>query len=1214
MTTLRLTSLLAVLMLPCGLIDAQDKPQQGTLYWANGDSLPGQLIENEGGQLTWKSSLFREPLTIDTAALEKVSFDHSSDIVTTDEAFRIITRSGNVLHGQIANIKGEWILVRSKRHGEVRLNREQIRSLRRLDNPSLIFLGPVGLNGWTTPARTRKVTDWQTTDEGYLTTRREKAELFRPLDIPGRAEIEVVLSTTGKIYNFTLGLKEEFQSEGYLETWDDTLVALYGDDFVEVTEIDPKKDLTLRIYWDEESHQMSVYSAEGARLGEIKGESTSKKQSGFFLRNTTGQLTLKKLRVSHWDGSPPKPIEKGLNRIHMVDGTILYGRITSYDGATLKLTTSDDEETEVKLQDLDSVYLADDLKAIIDGNTTVTWLDGSRATGDLVGIKDGQISLKTNYAETLLISDLAKSNRLLFDSSKSKAPKGVDRLICAGGELHGTLVGNGGDKGAAALRWKPSGGLNSSSLAPDCDARFVRGRNKDQKITYDTKKFSDLLFLISGDIVPCSVTAINKETIEIATAFGDATKIPHDNVKAIELSSTETVSRSGFDDLDWKLTGTKNKKDGDVVTFNANGTLSHKNAFTAGDAKFKLQWDPQTYGTINIRLFGENGRTGRTNLSLYLRSNLIYVMGQMNRGQTQTINLSKPEAEVQFRVKDKKLAVLVNKRVMLDRVPVNPKGGGISFNVQPTRRNGANSASLKISKFDASRGNTVRQFVDSEARQRALTVPRFRRERPSTHVLIAPNGDLLRGKLLGMTPTHVTFSSRLEDFRFERNRISAVVWLHPSGETEQPAPAADAPIVRTVLNGGLGLVLVPERMTEEKLFGKSPVLGNCSVPVGAIRELFAGRYERKGEKFAYADWSVTRGMEPRWDMEEGEGDPALRMVGQKADDFTIKTLDGKEFTLSEVIGGDNDTYVVLDFWATWCGPCIRAMPEYLSAIERINSKRVRFVGVNQDIGGVEEVQTFIKRRVDALKAMEDAKEDTADVPDWRKLFVVLDPDGDVAKKLEVSAIPHTVIVGPDGTIEWVHTGFAPGDGEKLEANLVAMLDGTWERPKQPAKTISGTDSRLVGTTPKDFKLDMLGGKPFTLSKAKGKVVILDFWATWCGPCVRALPEYEKIMTELDGSKVQFIAVNQEEKEGLIKAFVDRKKMKLPVGVDPDGKVGKIFNCENLPQTVIIGPDGKIAWLHVGYKTGVAEAMKAKVLELLGTAPTADGKATPAAAE
>ncbi len=1175
----------------------------GTLYWANGDSLPGELLETNGNQLRWKSSLFREPLLLDTRALSAVRFDHSNEVVVTDEAFRLITRSGNVLHGALSDITEKLVELRSTRHSTIYVDRTQIRSLRRLDNPSLIYLGPTGLNGWKTLSSKRKVDDWQRTDEGYLKTRRDKAQLFRRLDIPGRAEIEVALATTGQM-QFHLGLSDNAEDDVHLETWDDTLVALVDEEFVEIQQI-PKglKQLTLRIYWDQKNQTLSVYSEAGAELGSITGTSRNPGKPGVFIENHGPGLTVKSIRVSHWDGSKPKPVQKGQNRIHLIDGKLLYGTVQSLEGQIITVQKEDDdEETRIPMDQIDSIYLADDEKTIADGSTNVFWLDGSRITGELTEIKDGNIGIKTNYSSDPIISKLKKSNRLQFNPGEKvaggQAKDGEDMLYCSGGKLRGTLVGNGNDTGEAALRWRPVGGLNSSPLAPNCDARFVRGK-RTKEITYDKKKFGDLLYLVSGDIVPCHVDSITEEALHIETAFAKGRKIPHDNVKAIELSNADALTSTGFDARGWdKGSGKDVKFDGNKVTFKSAGRVTHKNVFAGGTASFSMKWPSNSYVTATLRLFQSSGAGGCT-LQLTGQNNRLYVSESTNgRGRMLNASVSNNDAKVQLVLKDEKLQVLVNKRLILTTNKLKRRrGAGLTLQVSQNRffngRNNNANAEVVFSKLVATRGTAVRSYVDSEAKERALIVPRFRRDKPSTHVLIAPNGDLLRGKLRMVTPEQVRFSSRLEDFRFERKRVAAIIWLHPDGTKDQPEPEQDAPVVRAVLDGGLGLVLVPNRMTEDQLMGESPVLGECAVPVSAIRELFAGKYEKKGETFAYADWAITPGMEPRWDMEDtGGGDPAMQLIGQKAGDFKLPTLAGKEpFQLSKLAAkdGEGGKIVVLDFWATWCGPCVKAMPEYLAAIKELPADEVEFIAVNQ--GEAKEViNGFLERR-----------------KEWEIKTVALDEDMQVAQAFQVSGIPHTVVIGKDGTIEWVHTGFKPGVGEELKANIQKMIDETWERPNLAADGISGTDSKLVGTDAADFTMAVLGSKKeFSLKASRGKkVVILDFWATWCGPCVRALPEYEKMMEELDSKDVQFFAINEEEREDLVKKFMETRKVKLPVGFDPEGKIAKLFEVESLPQTVVIDKNGKIRWLHVGYKTGVTDALKKTVQELLAEEETKD---------
>lgn len=1157
----------------------------GKLYWGNGDILPGQLMETTGNQLQWKSELFREPLILETKSLSAVRFDHSNDTIVTDEPFRIITRSANVLHGNVTGINADSILVDSRRHGSLVLKRDQIRSLRRLDNPALIYLGPTGLNGWKTLTTRQKVSSWQTTDEGYLSTRRDKAELFRPLDIPGRAEIELVIESTKQLA-FMLGLNDKPTDDVHLETWDDTLVALVDEEFVEIQRIDKdQRSLTLRIYWDEGKRQLSVFSESGAELGTIKGKNKIGGKSGVFIRNTGANLVVKKVRVSHWDGSRPVPVQKGENRIHLIDGTLLYGNIRSLKNQTIDLLTKEGESRTVPVDQIDSIYLADDIQSIADGSTNVTWLDGARVTGELTEVRGGRIGVKSNYSAQPIVSSLEHANRLLFSAEAGKPEEATapDRLYCSGGTLHGTLVGNGDDQGAAALRWQPVGGLNSSPLAPNCDARFVRGR-RTKELSYDKQKYGDLLFLISGDIVPCRVNSIDEEFLRITTAFAQAERIPHDNVKAIEFASTSDLQRSGFEDGGWRVDGSQPniRKDDEKVVFESAGRISHQNVFSQGEATFSLEWQQQSYVALNLRLFTSGTRSGGSAVVLYLRGNQVWASDGNNfRTRTRSMNVPNTKAKVRLRVKDDQLSLLINDRE-LHSTRVRRAGAGMVIQVSQNQmlRGGPGKSKFVISDFESRRGTAVRQYVDSEARERALTVPRFRRDKPSTHVLIAPNGDLLRGRLLAVTEAQVRFSSRLEDFRFDRDRISAIIWLHPEGETEQPQPDEEAPIVRTVLDGGLGLVLIPERMTDEKLIGRSPVLGQCEVPVSAIRELFAGKYEKEGEVFAYADWSITPAMEPRWDVDDsGGGDPASQLIGRKAGDFMLSKLDGSQFVLSKHEG----KIVVLDFWATWCGPCVRAMPEYLAAIEDFPKDKVAFVAVNQ--GETRDViEPFLERR------------------EWQLPTVLLDEDTEVANSFQVAGIPHTVIVGPDGVIEWVHVGFSPGGGEELKANIQQMLDGTWERPGRPDESISGKDSKLVGTLPADFSMKMLDGSEFQLSKEKGNIVILDFWATWCGPCVRAFPEYLAAMEKIDSDKVRFIAVNQAEKEDLVKTFLERRELKMEIGLDPDGTIADAFEVESIPQTVIIGPDGRIEWLHIGYRSGVAAALEATVNGLLEATP------------
>ena len=133
---------------------------------------------------------------------------------------------------------------------------------------------------------------------------------------------------------------------------------------------------------------------------------------------------------------------------------------------------------------------------------------------------------------------------------------------------------------------------------------------------------------------------------------------------------------------------------------------------------------------------------------------------------------------------------------------------------------------------------------------------------------------------------------------------------------------------------------------------------------------------------------------------------------------------------------------------------------------------------------------------------------------------------------------------------------------------------------------------LIGKDAPDFSLKGLDDKTTKLSDLKGNVVIVDFWATWCGPCVAALPHLDKLYKEQSDKGLKVLAVDLQEEKDKVQAFVTKKGWGLPVVLDSDGAVAGQYKAEAIPETIVIGKDGKVKQIFVG--GGNEEAIAALV--------------------
>jgi len=152
----------------------------------------------------------------------------------------------------------------------------------------------------------------------------------------------------------------------------------------------------------------------------------------------------------------------------------------------------------------------------------------------------------------------------------------------------------------------------------------------------------------------------------------------------------------------------------------------------------------------------------------------------------------------------------------------------------------------------------------------------------------------------------------------------------------------------------------------------------------------------------------------------------------------------------------------------------------------------------------------------------------------------------------------------------------------LLAGLVVFIGAPQWAPAPAGAAATPAPAPVVGAPAPDFTLNELGGGQVTLSSFNGQVVLINFWATWCGPCELEMPGIEAQYQAVKDQGFTVLAVNLDEPDTLVSDFVTRLGLSFPILLDPGATVNDLYRVRGYPTTYIVDREGVIVQVHVGY--------------------------------
>ena len=565
----------AAVLWASGACAAEPADSNSMIHLTNGDYVTGRLVNSPAGDsLWWRSPAFATPFQFTLPSVNNIQFPVPAKLIQPNGDYCFELAGGDVLFGSLIGLQGNEAVLDASGIGRLHVDRSILRRMYRWHGAAeVIFFGPSGLKGW------QPAVGWRE-EAGNLVANMPGAVLRRDFGLPPQARFEFELSWKEKAdFELVLGANDATQAKRAFrfEIFDNELVVQRETkseaDLTSLQMINPGPGrVHLQAFLDQQKGQILVFSSSGQQLADLTvAEAKPQPLGGLQLTNRAGDIRLERLSIGRWNGDLPKNVESDKSRIHVTDGSIIYGQLTSYDAAkhqfTVETNATEQQIAEDRVQD---VFFSQEQPATARA-LRVVYLSGQRVSGQLVKVEQNKVLLKSPGIREELASPIEELQSLTTFGSRDATVASnaaanhpavaVGHLKLPGVVLRGNLAET-EVADANCLVWKPALSLVPSALIqglaasivyrdsppapkapPQQQARVVQQAGvarvttgvKVEATKPASRPTKPVLHLRSGDTIPCEVTAIDEKGVSFTSANTDATFIPHAQLKVLEL-------------------------------------------------------------------------------------------------------------------------------------------------------------------------------------------------------------------------------------------------------------------------------------------------------------------------------------------------------------------------------------------------------------------------------------------------------------------------------------------------------------------------------------------------------------------------------------------------------------------------------------------------------------------------------------------------------